>query len=522
MPDTTNSLRGKGKYVALPLGASAALVCGIALFTSHPVRAALSPTAPIEESSVSSLTQLDQAVEAVASRVNPAVVNIAVTARAPEQAEGQEQADGSEGASDPMQQFFQNFGQGQGQGEEQQQPRHQQGQLEHGIGSGFIVSPDGYIVTNNHVVNGATEIRVTLHDRRTFPAKVIGTDKLTDLAVIKINGSDLPSLPWGESKKLQQGETVLAFGSPFGYFQFSVTRGIVSALNRPNPDRNDARKPGGYIQTDAAINPGNSGGPLVDAYGEVVGINTFLISDSGSFAGAGFAIPSQIARPIVATLIKYGKVDHGYLGIGINDVTPDNQKFFDMANSSGAVVTQVAPDSPAGRAGVHVGDVITSLNGQAVDTASDLQMAVSDAAPGNSVTLGIEREGKSMKLETKLGDLNGTAKVTEASEENPGHGVKLGVAIADITPALRQQLNLPDDVRGVAIEDVRPGSPAEDAGLAQGDVIQQFNRQPVQSAEQFQSDVQKVPAGQDVMVLVWSNGGASYRVIHTAALSNGM
>ncbi len=409
MSDTTNSLRAKGKQVALPLAASAALVCGVALFTSHPVRAALSPTAPIPESSISSLTQLDQAVEAVASRVNPAVVNIAVTARSPEKEAG------ADGMSDQMQQFFQFFGPGQGQGEEQQEPHRQQREIEHGIGSGIIVSPDGYIVTNNHVVDGAVQIRVTLHDRRTLPAKVIGTDKLTDLAVIKIEGSNFPSVPWGDSSKLEPGQTVLAFGSPFGYFQFSVTRGIVSGLNRPNPYSDDARKPGGYIQTDAAINPGNSGGPLVDAHGDVMGINTFLISNSGSFAGAGFAIPSQIARPVVATLIKYGKVSHGYLGIGINDVTPDNQKFFQMAKSSGAVVTQVTPDSPAGRAGVHVGDVITSLNGQPVDTASDLQMAVSDAAPGTSVTLGIEREGKSTTVETKLGDLHATHEVAEAS-----------------------------------------------------------------------------------------------------------
>ena len=171
-----------------------------------------------------------------------------------------------------------------------------QPQIEHGVGSGVIISPDGYIVTNDHVVDGATEMRVTLNDRRVFTAKLVGVDKLNDLAVIKIDAKDLPSIAWGDSTKLHPGQTVLAFGSPFGYFQFSVTRGIVSALNRPNPYTDDPRKPGDFIQTDAAINPGNSGGPLVDAHGELVGINTFIISDSGSFAGAGFAIPSQIAK----------------------------------------------------------------------------------------------------------------------------------------------------------------------------------------------------------------------------------
>ena len=174
--------------------------------------------------------------------------------------------------------------------------RPQQPQIEHGIGSGVIISPDGYIVTNNHVVDGAMQMRVTLSDRRVLNAKLVGVDKLTDLAVIKMDAHDLPSIAWGDSTKLKPGQTVLAFGSPFGYFQNSVTRGIVSAVNRQNPYRDDARKPGGYIQTDAAINPGNSGGALVNAHGELVGINTFIISNSGSFAGAGFAIPSQLVR----------------------------------------------------------------------------------------------------------------------------------------------------------------------------------------------------------------------------------
>ena len=184
-----------------------------------------------------------------------------------------------------------------------------QPQIQHGVGSGIIISPDGYIVTNNHVVDGATQIRVTMNDRRVLNAKVIGTDKLTDLAVIKVNAGDLPTVAWGDSTKLKPGQTVLAFGSPFGYFQFSVTRGIVSAVNRPNPYSDDARKPGGFIQTDAAINPGNSGGPLVDAHGELVGINTFIISNNGAFAGAGFAIPSQIVKTTTDQLIKHGKVE---------------------------------------------------------------------------------------------------------------------------------------------------------------------------------------------------------------------
>src|SRR5580698_6912059 len=275
-----------------------ALAASLLLYTVHgPVRAGVaSNTAPLDNSQVAALLSLDQAMEAVAARVTPAIVNVAVTSRAKTQPI-------AEGVPDEMQRFFgQQFG-GQGQGM-QSEPR-----IERGIGSGVIISPDGYIVTNNHVVDGATEIKVTLSDRRILPAKVVGVDPLTDLAVIKIDGTNFPNIPIGDSSALHPGQTVLAFGNPFG-FRFTVTRGIVSALNRPSPYANDPRKPGQFIQTDAAINPGNSGGPLVNARGEVVGINTFLISPSGSFSGMGFAIPAQIVRPTVEALIRDGKVSH--------------------------------------------------------------------------------------------------------------------------------------------------------------------------------------------------------------------
>ncbi len=201
-------------------------------------------------------------------------------------------------------------------------------------------------------MDGATEIRVTLSDRRILTAKLVGTDPLTDLAVIKIEGTNLPNIPIGDSSALRPGQTVLAFGNPFG-FRFTVTRGIVSALNRPNPYSDDPHKPGQFIQTDAAINPGNSGGPLVNAHGEVVGINTFLISPSGSFSGMGFAIPTQIVTPVVDSLVRYGKVEHAHMGVGITDVTPENAKFFDMKDNNGAVVTQIEPDSPGAKAGLR-------------------------------------------------------------------------------------------------------------------------------------------------------------------------
>ena len=291
----------------------------------------------------------------------------------------------------PFGQFFgQQFGHQFGRQGRPQQPR-----VEHGLGSGVIISPDGYIVTNSHVVDGATDVRVTMSDRRILPAKVVGTDPLTDLAVIKVDGKNLPNAPWGDSTKLHPGQTVLAFGNPFG-FRFTVTRGIVSALNRPNMAGDDARKPGQFIQTDAAINPGNSGGPLVNARGEVIGINTFLISPSGSFSGMGFAIPTQIVRPTVEKLIQFGKVMHGYMGIGIADVTPDNSKFFHMDTAVGAVVSQVESDSPGAKAGLKVGDVITQIDGKEVSDASDLQVVVGQKNPGTTVQLQVMRDGKSI------------------------------------------------------------------------------------------------------------------------------
>ena len=287
------------------------------------------------------------------------------------------------------------------------------------------------------------QIRVTMNDRRVFPAKLIGVDKLNDLAVIKIDAKNLPSIAWGDSTKLHPGQTVLAFGSPFGYFQFSVTRGIVSALNRPNPYSDDARKPGDFIQTDAAINPGNSGGPLVDAHGELVGINTFIISDNGSFAGAGFAIPSQIAEASADAIIKTGTVHHGYLGISMNDVTPDNASFFNLPDATGAIISQVTPDSPAGHAGLKSGDVLRELNGKKIVNGSALQVAVSEIAPGNTIALGILRDGKPETINVKVGEFHGNNQVAENGGSGSKQHGKLGLAVDNLTPDLRSQLNIP-------------------------------------------------------------------------------
>jgi serine protease Do len=509
------------RFVA-PAGAAALLLFGGCFLANHVgVHAAsYAGAAPLDNSNVSSLVALDHAVEAVAQRVTPAVVNIAVTSKASaddDDGDDNQQQDDSQQSPQGQQQqlppgFAQFFGPGGPFGGQMQQAP-QQPQIEHGIGSGIIISPDGYIVTNNHVINGAMQIRVTLHDRRVLTAKLIGADKLTDLAVIKVDAHDLPTIAWGDSAKLEPGETVLAFGSPFGYFQFSVTRGIVSAINRSNPYGGDPRKPGGFIQTDAAINPGNSGGPLVNAYGELVGINTFIISNSGSFAGAGFAIPSQIVRSISDQLIKTGSVEHGYMGIAMNDVTPDNASFFKLKDADGAIVSQVTPGSPASDAGLKSGDVIRELNGQKITNGSALQVAVSEETPGTSIQLGILRNGDPQTVSLKLGQFN--AKNQMAGNENGGSGKgKIGIGLDDLTPSIRQHLGIPADVHGAAVGSVRPGSPADDAGIIPGDVILEVNRQPVTSAEQLIGQVHANPEGKDILLLVWDKGNASYRVVH--------
>jgi serine protease Do len=494
--------------MALSAVAIAALAFLVTYETAKPMAArassAAAASAPLDDNSVGALLSLDQAMETLAARVTPAIVNVAVTSKAkPDMAEQQQ-------IPDDMQQFF---GQGFGPFGPHGRP---QPQIEHGIGSGVIISPDGYIVTNNHVIDGAVDIRVTMSNRKTMNAKLVGADPLTDLAVIKVDGGNLPSIPMGDSTTLHPGQTVLAFGNPMG-FRFTVTRGIVSALNRPNPYSDNARKPGEFIQTDAAINPGNSGGPLVNAHGEVIGINTFLVSSTGAFSGMGFAIPTQIVKPTVDTLIRDGKVTHGYMGIGISDVTPENSKFFDVSDASGAVVTQVESGSPAAKGGLKVGDVITELNGKKVSDAGELQVEVGQQTPGTTIKLGVVRDGKSVNVPVTLEAMGSRDKQgVETSEADHGK-MHWGVGLADITPDIREQLQAPKDLHGAVIEKVQPGSSADNAGLQRGDVIVQVNRHDVESASDVQQALGSVPKGKDALILVWSNGGNTFRVLHAPA-----
>ena len=499
----------KAKLTRRLLAAVVAVVTVASLTTykfAKPARAAVAApaAAPLDDNSVAALLTLDHAMETLAARVTPAVVNVTVTSKPTTQQAGDE-------SSEDMQQFFGPFGGSPFGGRQFNMPMNPRQRVEHGLGSGVIISPDGYIVTNNHVVEGASDIRVTMSNREVLPAKLIGTDPLTDLAVIKVNGTNLPSVPFGDSAKLRPGQTVLAFGNPYG-FRFTVTRGIISALNRPNPDGSDRRKPGEFIQTDAAINPGNSGGALVDARGELIGINTFLISSNGSFSGMGFAIPAQIVQPTVETLIRDGKVSHGLIGIGISDVTPENAKFFHMSTASGAIVTQVEPNSPGGKAGLRTGDVIAKLNGQSVTDAGELQMQVGQKRPGDTIHLDVMRDGKTIGIPVTLEAMGENSSHASAGVEH-GKG-RWGLSLGDLTPATRDQLQLPSDIHGAVVEDVQPGSPADNAGLQRGDVIVEVNRHSQQSAADVAQALSNVSKGQDALVLVWSNGGNTFRVLH--------
>ncbi|HTW59780.1 MAG TPA: Do family serine endopeptidase [Terriglobales bacterium] len=483
-------------------------------------RPAFAPAAaPLDADSVTALLNLDHAMETLAAHVTPAVVNVTVTSRTKSQ-----DVSGNDSGNDQLPPEIQRFfGQNSPFGGQFQffgPHMRTQPQIEHGMGSGVIISPDGYIVTNNHVIDGAVDIRVTTSNRRSYRAKLIGADPLTDLAVLKIDATDLPSVPFGASKEVRPGETVLAFGNPYG-FSFTVTRGIVSAVNRPNPDATDRRKPGEFIQTDAAINPGNSGGPLVDARGEIVGINTFLVSPSGTFSGMGFAIPTLIVKPTVDTLIRNGKVDHGRIGIGVADITPENAKFFDESNPTGAVVTQVEPDSPGQKAGLEIGDVITAIDGNKVTDASELQVVVGQNTPGTKLELTVQRNGKTETIPVTLTTLGKNPNDTSSGESNGQGKARWGLGLEDLTPDVRDQIQAPQTLHGAVVENVQPGSSADNAGLQQGDVILEVNRHKVHNADEVQQALSSIPKGQDALLLVWSQGGNSFRVLH-APDSQGM
>ncbi len=373
-----------------------------------------------------------------------------------------------------------------------------------GLGSGVIVSENGYILTNNHVVKGADEIKVVLFDKREFTGKVVGTDSRTDLAVIKINAKDLPTIRFGDSAKLKIGDIVLAIGNPFGLNQ-TITMGIVSAVGRSNIGLADFED---FIQTDAAINPGNSGGALVNSNGEFVGINTAIFSTSGGYMGIGFAIPSDMAKTVMDSIIKHGKVIRGWMGVSIQNVTPELAKSLGFKQTEGALIAGVENGSPAEKAGLKRGDLVTALNGKKVEDSTNLRNMVAASAPGTKIEVTIIRDGKEKTISLTLGEYKEKKVVKKTEYSN----VLKGLTIQELTPSVRDKMNLPEDLNGVVITGSDSDSPAQ--GLLQpGDVIQEVNKQAIQSAQDYEETVSKIGENDTVLLLIYRDGGSIYLTI---------
>jgi serine protease Do len=396
----------------------------------------------------------------IAQRYGPAVVNISVT--------GKQEASGVD-MSDPLE-FFRQFQNG-------RMPKREV--PVRGMGSGFIVSPDGIILTNAHVVKGATDVEVKLTDRREFRAKVLGSDPKTDIAVLKINANNLPVVTLGSTQNLRVGEWVLAIGAPFG-FENTVTAGVVSAKGRSLPD--DSAVP--FIQTDVAVNPGNSGGPLFNAKGEVVGINSQIYSQSGGYQGLSFAIPIDLATKIKDEIIAHGKVEHAKLGVAVQEVNQTLADSFGLPRPEGALVANVEKGSAADRAGLQSGDVIRSVNGRTIVSSGDLPAIVGLAQPGDRITMDVWRQGHPVQLTAQL--TRSDDKVATASNQQSADGGRLGLALRALTPEEKQESGIRS---GVVVEDV--AGPAEAAGVEQGDVVLAVNGTPVSSVDQVKNAVSK-------------------------------
>jgi serine protease Do len=438
------------------------------------------------------MTQAPAWVE-IARAVKPAVVNVSTRAV----------REGG-GADDSLREFFgRQFPGAERPGGER--PGRAPRRSVRGLGSGFVINADGYVLTNNHVVDGATEIRVKFSDGREVPGKVVGGDAKTDLALLKVEATGLPVIPMGDSSKLEVGEPVMAIGNPFGLEQ-TVTTGIVSATGRaigagPYDD---------FVQTDASINPGNSGGPLINARGEVIGVNTAIASGTGGSVGIGFAIPTNLVKPVVTQLADSGRVVRGWLGVSIQPVTPELAKSFGLSDTNGALVSSIADGSPASSAGLRRGDVITRYDGHAVARWSDLPRAVAETPVGREVPLEVTRDGKRMTLSVKVAKLDDDDRQAAASAEPAS--AQLGIAARSLTPDLARSLNVPDG-RGVLVERVEEGSRAQTAGMAAGDVILEVDQHPVASVDALRTAVSKHQAGKPLLVLVHREGLSLYLTV---------
>jgi serine protease Do len=460
------------------------------LFTVH--AHAVAGEGKISNNSRELLDTLSTSIAEVADAVKPSVVNISTTSTVSVQ-----QNPFGDMFDDP---FFRRFF-----GDQFEHPGGRQKFKSSALGSGVIVSSNGYILTNNHVIKDADEIKVLLPDKRELKGKVVGSDPKTDLAVVKVDAHDLPVLSFGDSDKMKTGDVVFAVGNPFGLNQ-TFTMGIVSAVGRSNVGIADYED---FIQTDAAINPGNSGGALVNGEGKLIGINTAIFSTSGGYMGIGFAIPSNMAKSVMDSIIKHGKVIRGWFGVTIQGLTKDLADQFGIKGEEGALVSDVAKGSPADKGGIKRSDVIIALNGKKVSDATALRNMVADIAPGTSIKVTVIRDKEEKTLTVNVGEMPAEKKVVARAEKE--NALK-GVSVQNLTDETRRRLNLPDDVAGVVVTAVAPDSPAQGL-ITGGDVIQQVNGKDIGSTADFEKIVSRIKAHDRVLILIYRNGGSIFLTI---------
>jgi serine protease Do len=439
----------------------------------------------ISRESIDILTKINQATAEIVEAVRPTVVNISTkrTIKVQENA--------SPLLEDP---FFRQFF-----GDRSRSPKERKTAS---LGSGVIVGSDGYILTSNHVIQGAEEIKVTLYDKREFKGKIVAGDAMTDIGVIKIEADHLAAVKWGDSGKLRVGEKVFAIGSPYGLSQ-TVTMGIVSAVGRANVGIADYED---FIQSDAAINPGNSGGAMVNVRGELVGINTAIFSTSGGYQGIGFAVPTNMAKSVMDSLISKGKVIRGWLGVTIQSLTPELTKQLDLREEKGVLVGDVVEGSPAERAGLQRGDVIISFDGRKIEDPNQLRNMVANIEPGKEVAAHIVRDNKTEIKKVTIGEV---PSVLQKSAKAEYDNLLKGVIAQELTPEFYSKLNLPAKLKGVVVADIDEESAAA-AILMQGDVIQEINKQRITGMKEYERVVSMIKPGKDILLVVFRGGSSIF------------
>jgi Do/DeqQ family serine protease len=470
-------------------------IAGVALTTVLAMKApdpgvVAAGAAPATSTAVPAAVPPVSSYATVVDQVMPAVVTIRVEKKA------QMIPTDSQFPDEMLRRFF---------GPDMRVPRQPRG-VERGVGSGVIVTRDGYILTNNHVVEGASDVQIELPDKRTFTAKVVGTDAPTDLAVLKVDSKDLPTLAIGDSDAVRVGDVVLAVGNPLNIGE-TVTSGIISAKGRQTPLGGDGYE--NFLQTDAAINHGNSGGALVNTNGQLIGINSQIMSPSDGNIGIGFAIPSNMAKNVMDQLIKTGSVRRGMLGVKVQPLTQDMATAMNLPSSQGALVSDVDEGSPAAHAGLHQGDVITELNGKPVADSNQLRNAIASTQPGTTVSLKLLRDGKTESVNATLGELKAPRAARDDSSREDSSNGKYGLSVQPLTPDVAEQLQVPRSTKGVVIAGIDPDGAAADSQLAEGDVIEKVNGQQITTVDQLRSALDN-NSGKPVLLLVNRKGNEAF------------